>query len=114
MSGGALGFLVLTGFLGSGKTTLLRDFLAGEAAADTAVIVNEVGEIGLDGIVLREGGDGVPMAMLSNGCVCCQIGSDLAFTIDRLIVGPRPDGAPPLRRVVLRTRGAPRPRPGVL
>jgi G3E family GTPase len=111
MSGGAIEFFVLTGFLGSGKTTLLRDFLGSEAAADTAVIVNEVGEIGLDGIVLRESGDGVPMAMLSNGCVCCQVGSDLAFTIDRLIVSPRPDGAPPLRRIILETSGASRPGP---
>jgi G3E family GTPase len=111
MNGGAIEFFVLTGFLGSGKTTLLRDFLESEAAADTAVIVNEVGEIGLDGIVLRESGDAVPMAMLSNGCVCCQVGSDLAFTIDRLIVAPRPDGAPPLRRIVLETSGASRPGP---
>ena len=94
MSGGALDFFVLTGFLGSGKTTLLRDFLLSPEAADTAVIVNEVGEIGLDGVVLREGGD-VPMATLSNGCVCCQIGSDLAFTIDRLIMTPRGEGAAP-------------------
>jgi G3E family GTPase len=111
MSDGAIEFFVLTGFLGSGKTTLLRDFLEGPEAVDTAVIVNEVGEVGLDGIVLRESGDGVPMAMLSNGCVCCQIGSDLAFTIDRLIVAPRPDGAPPLRRIVLETSGASRPGP---
>ncbi len=111
MTDGAIEFFVLTGFLGSGKTTLLRELLQGEAAADTAVIVNEVGEIGLDGVVLRESGDGVPMAMLSNGCVCCQVGSDLAFTIDRLIVAPRPDGAPPLRRIVLETSGASRPGP---
>jgi G3E family GTPase len=81
MSEAGLDFFVLTGFLGSGKTTLLRDFLVTPEAADTAVIVNEVGEIGLDGVVLRESSDDVPMAMLSNGCVCCQIGSDLAFTI---------------------------------
>jgi G3E family GTPase len=101
---------VLTGFLGSGKTTLLRDFLTRGEAADTAVIVNEVGEIGLDGVVLREGGD-VPMAMLSNGCVCCQTGSDLAFTIDRLIMAPRPDGAEPLRRIILETSGLSMPGP---
>jgi G3E family GTPase len=110
MSDGALDFFVLTGFLGSGKTTLLRDFLQRPEAADTAVIVNEVGEIGLDGVVLREGGD-VPMAMLSNGCVCCQIGSDLAFTIDRLIMGPRPDSAGPLRRIMLETSGLSMPGP---
>ena len=66
MSRGALDFFVLTGFLGSGKTTLLRDFLGSPEAADTAIIVNEVGEIGLDGVVLREGGDDLPMAMLSS------------------------------------------------
>jgi G3E family GTPase len=111
MSGGALDFFVLTGFLGSGKTTLLRDFLRCPEAAGTAVIVNEAGEIGLDGIVLRESGDDVPMAMLSNGCVCCQIGSDLAFTIDRLIAGPRPDAAGPLRRIILETSGLSKPGP---
>jgi len=110
MSGSGLDFFVLTGFLGSGKTTLLRDFLGSPDAADTAVIVNEVGEIGLDGVVLREGGD-LPMAMLSNGCVCCQIGSDLAFTIDRLIMSPRPEGAGPLRRIILETSGLSMPGP---
>jgi G3E family GTPase len=110
MSGAALDFFVLTGFLGSGKTTLLRDFLELPEAADTAIIVNEVGEIGLDGIVLREGGD-LPMATLSSGCVCCQIGSDLAFTIDRLIMAPRPPGAGPLRRIILETSGLSMPGP---
>jgi G3E family GTPase len=111
MSQHALDFFVLTGFLGSGKTTLLRDFLEHAEVADTAVIVNEVGEIGLDGVVLREGGGDLPMAMLSNGCVCCQIGSDLAFTIDRLIMTPRPDGTGPLRRIILETSGLSMPGP---
>ncbi|WP_426435737.1 CobW family GTP-binding protein [Bradyrhizobium genosp. P] len=111
MNGEPLDFFVLTGFLGSGKTTLLRDFLACPEAADTAVIVNEVGEIALDGVVLREGGSDLPIAMLSNGCVCCQIGSDLAFTIDRLIMTPRPPGAGPLRRIILETSGLSMPGP---
>jgi G3E family GTPase len=111
MSDGALDFFVLTGFLGSGKTTLLRDFLQRPQAADTAVIVNEVGEIGLDGVVLRESGDDVPMATLSNGCVCCQIGSDLAFTVDRLIMTLRPSGAGPLRSIILETSGLSMPGP---
>ena len=111
MNGEALDFFVLTGFLGSGKTTLLRDFLQRAEAADTAVIVNEVGEIGLDGVVLREAGSDLPIAMLSNGCVCCQIGSDLAFTIDRLIMAPRPPGAGPLRRIILETSGLSMPGP---
>jgi G3E family GTPase len=104
-------FFVLTGFLGSGKTTLLRDFLQMPEAADTAVIINEVGEIALDGIVLRESGDDLPMAVLSNGCVCCQIGSDLAFTIDRLITAKRPHGAGGLQRIILETSGLSKPGP---
>ena len=104
-------FVVLTGFLGSGKTTLLRDFLAGPDAADTAVIVNEAGEIGLDGVILREEGADVPIAMLSNGCICCQAGSDLAFTIDRLLSVERPGATGPLRRIILETSGLSKPGP---
>jgi len=104
-------FVVLTGFLGSGKTTLLRDFLSGPGAADTAVIVNEAGEIGLDGVILREEGDDTPIAMLSNGCICCQAGSDLAYTIDRLLATERPGATGPLRRIVLETSGLSKPGP---
>ena len=104
-------FVVLTGFLGSGKTTLLRDFLAGPDAADTAVIVNEAGEIGLDGVILREEGADMPIAMLSNGCICCQAGSDLAFTIDRLLATERPGATGPLRRIILETSGLSKPGP---
>ena len=104
-------FFILTGFLGSGKTTLLRDFLASPDAADTAVIVNEVGEIGLDGAILREGpGGDVAMAMLSNGCVCCALQSDLARTVEMLLHAERP-GAGPLRRIVLETSGLSKPGP---
>jgi G3E family GTPase len=110
-SGAGPDFVVLTGFLGSGKTTLLRDFLARPEAADTAVIVNEAGEIGLDGVILREGGGDTPIAMLSNGCICCQAGSDLAYTIDRLLATERPGATGPLRRIVLETSGLSRPGP---
>lgn len=104
-------FVVLTGFLGSGKTTLLRDFLVGPEAADTAVIVNEAGEIGLDGVILRAEGGDTPIAMLSNGCICCQAGSDLAYTIDRLLSTERPGATGPLRRIVLETSGLSKPGP---
>jgi G3E family GTPase len=102
-----LDFVVLTGFLGSGKTTLLRDFLATPDAAETAVIVNEVGEIGLDGAILAEGIGGLRMAMLANGCVCCMLGSDLATTVGTLIDSYRT----PLRRMVLETSGLSKPGP---
>ena len=98
-------FVVLTGFLGSGKTTLLRNYLTGTEAADTGVIVNEAGEIGLDGVLLREGGGDTPMTMLANGCICCTAGSDLAFTIDRLL------DTRPLKRIVLETSGLAKPGP---
>jgi G3E family GTPase len=106
-----LDFLVLTGFLGSGKTTLLRDFLLRPDSADTAVIVNEVGEIGLDGAILRESsGAEVKMALLSNGCVCCSMGSTLATTVEALLHADRPGGGP-LRRIVLETSGLSKPGP---
>ncbi len=111
MSGAGPDFIVLTGFLGSGKTTLLRDLLAQTDTSDTAIIVNEVGEIGLDGVILREGGGDVSVSMLANGCVCCQMGSDLAITIDLLLTTARPPTAPPLRRIVLETSGLSKPGP---
>ncbi len=104
-------FVVLTGFLGSGKTTLLRDFLSHADSADTAVIVNEVGEIGLDGAILRESGAGAPIAMLSNGCICCQAGTDLSHTVDALLAVERPGANGPLRRIILETSGLSKPGP---
>jgi G3E family GTPase len=104
-------FIVLTGFLGTGKTTLLRDFLERPDTADTAVIVNEVGEIGLDGAILRESGADAKMVMLANGCICCQSGSDLSLTVDSLLAAERPADAGPLRRIILETSGLSKPGP---
>jgi G3E family GTPase len=101
-------FIVLTGFLGSGKTTLLADFLKLPEAADTAVIVNEIGEIGLDGAILAES-SGVPVAMLENGCICCALAGDLERTVGALLTARR-DG-PPLARIVLETSGLSKPGP---
>ncbi len=102
-----LDLVVLTGFLGSGKTTLLRDFLALPEAAGTAVIVNEAGEIGLDGAILAEGAGGLQMAMLANGCVCCAAGSELSATIENLLASV---DVPPAR-IVLETSGLSKPGP---
>src|ERR1700747_1194511 len=70
---------VLTGFLGSGKTTLLRRALASPAFADTAVIVNEIGEIAIDHHLV----DYVEGAVLElpGGCLCCAVREDLARTL---------------------------------
>ncbi len=103
-------FIVLTGFLGSGKTTLLRDFLALAEAADTGVIVNEVGQIGLDGAILAEGGE-TPVALLSNGCVCCSLGSDLERTIADMLSRRQDAGLPPPVRIILETSGLAKPGP---
>jgi G3E family GTPase len=104
-------FVLLTGFLGSGKTTLLLDFLTGPEAIDTAVIVNEVGEINIDGAILAESGRDLPMAMLSNGCVCCSIANDLLYTIEALVEGRAESGLPPFRRIILECSGLSRPGP---
>ena len=100
-------FILLTGFLGSGKTTLLADFLRTKEGADTAVIVNEAGQIDIDGAVIAETGGGVPMALLANGCVCCSVANDLLYTVEALIAA-RPT---PFRRIVLETSGLAMPGP---
>lgn len=76
--------LLVTGFLGSGKTTLIMG-VAREAAArgvKTAFIVNEIGEIGVDQEVMRDGG--LEVYELTAGCICCQIGTDLVRTLEIL------------------------------
>lgn len=103
--------ILLCGFLGSGKTTLLVDWLHDPAAAHTGVIVNEVGAIGIDGAIIANDSNNVPMTMLANGCVCCSIRSDLVHTLSALLDAPRPAGDPPLQRVVLECSGLSRPGP---
>jgi len=106
----AFDFIVLTGFLGSGKTTLLREFLALPEAADSGVIVNEVGQIDLDGAIIAEDG-GSPVALLSNGCVCCSLGSDLERTVANMLMRRRDAGLPPPGRIILETSGLAKPGP---
>lgn len=103
-------FHILCGFLGSGKTTLLLDFLATPEGADTAVLVNDVGAIDVDGAVVASSGD-TEVAMLSNGCVCCSIGNDLVTTVDDLVYGRLDSGQPPFRRMILECSGLSRPSP---
>ena len=103
--------IILSGFLGSGKTTLLVDFLKQEGGSDTGVIVNEVGEIGIDGAIIADGSDGIPMMTLANGCVCCSLRSSLVHTVGALLDSPRPAGAPAFRRIILETSGLSKPGP---
>lgn len=103
--------ILLCGFLGSGKTTLLVDYLNDPAARDTGVIVNEAGEVGVDGAIVANDSDNVPMTLMANGCVCCSLRSDLVYTLSALLDAPRPDGHGPLERVILECSGLSRPGP---
>ena len=103
--------VILSGFLGSGKTSLLVDFLQGEDAADTGVIVNEAGEIGIDGAIVADSKDDVLMTLLANGCVCCSLRSSLVHTVNALLDAPRPEGRGPIRRIILETSGLSKPGP---
>ena len=78
---------VIGGFLGAGKTTLLNRVLAGRHGVRYAVLVNDFGELNVDGdLVAEHGGDTVTFA---NGCICCTMGDDLVGAIDRLLDGDR-------------------------
>ncbi len=100
---------LLTGFLGSGKTTLLNQALKDPALANTAVVVNELGEIGLDNLVIAQATDNV--VLLDAGCLCCANTGALHETLADL-VGRRARGeVPPFERVVIETSGAADPAP---
>jgi G3E family GTPase len=100
---------LLTGFLGSGKTTLLRRALNSPALADTAVVINEIGEIGIDHHLVDfvEGG----VVELPGGCLCCAVREDLARTL-RGLLDRRAEGAVRrFRRIVVETTGLADPAP---
>lgn len=97
-------FTILSGFLGSGKTTLLSSYLQSSDVSSIAVIVNDVGEVNIDGAILAVQ-DGVPMATLSNGCVCCSLTNDLPYTIDALFRERRLSGKPSYTQVILECSG---------
>src|ERR1700677_3487466 len=100
---GTLPIYVLTGFLGSGKTTLLRRLLSHPDFADTAVIVNEFGDIGLDHDLLESAQEDV--ILLHGGCLCCRVREDLASTIRRLVERRAAGGMRAFRRIVIETTG---------
>src|SRR5437660_5861005 len=100
---------VVTGFLGAGKTTLVRHFLKCPAGSSTAVIVNEFGETGIDDALLRSSSDNV--ALLGNGCLCCNVRSDLAVTLRRLIADRERGVVAHFGRVVIETSGLADPSP---
>lgn len=100
---------LLTGFLGAGKTTLLNRLLKDEALADSVVIVNEFGEVGLDHLLIESAEDG--MILLSSGCLCCTIRDDLIVTLEDLLRRRDNGRIQPFRRVVIETTGLADPAP---
>src|SRR3954469_26057359 len=100
---------LLTGFLGSGKTTLLRSALRDPAFSDTAVVINEVGEIAIDHYLVDfvEGS----VLELPGGCLCCAVREDLAKTLRDLIDKRDTGEIRAFRRVVVETSGLADPAP---
>ena len=99
---------VLTGFLGAGKTSLLSRLVTDPALAETAVIINEFGEIGLDHLLVRPISDGV--VLLQSGCLCCTLRGDLVDALEQLL-RDLDNGRAVFRRVILETTGLADPAP---
>lgn len=100
---------VITGFLGSGKTTLLKHLLAHPDMGETAVIINEFGEIGLDHLLVEKSEDDT--VLLESGCLCCTIRGDLIDAMRRLFKRRHKGEIPPFKRLVIETTGLADPAP---
>ena len=100
---------LVTGYLGSGKTTLIRALLRSPGLAETAVIVNELGEIGIDHAILRQVDERT--VLLASGCVCCTLRGDLADELRDLVDRRASGEIPPFTRVVVETTGVADPAP---
>ena len=101
---------VITGFLGSGKTTLVRHLMQNPGGRRLAVVVNEFGDMGVDGEILK--GCAIPdcpaenIMELANGCICCTVADDFIPTIEALMaLEPRPD------HILIETSGLALPKP---
>lgn len=99
---------VITGFLGAGKTTLLNRLLKDPALADTAVIINEFGEVALDHLLVDYIGDN--MVLLQSGCLCCTMRGDLVDSLEQLL-RDLDNGRCQFGRVLLETTGLADPAP---
>ncbi len=101
---------VITGFLGAGKTTLLRSLLTQTQGIRIGVIVNEFGEVGFDGDLVRDCADEAciegEFVELTNGCICCTVADDFIPTMNRLLSREQP-----LDAIVIETSGLALPQP---
>lgn len=100
---------VLTGFLGAGKTTLLNRLVSDPALSDTAVLINEFGEIGLDHLLVEQVRD-EGLIMLTTGCLCCTMRGDLVTALEKLL-RELDNGRAAFRRVIVETTGLADPAP---
>ena len=100
---------VITGFLGSGKTTLLNALLRHPELADTAVLVNEFGEVGIDNLLVETLDEDV--VLLNAGCLCCTIRNDLVSSLAELYEKRANGQVPAFKRVVIETTGLADPAP---
>ena len=101
---------VVTGFLGTGKTTLIRHLLQNAGGRRLAVVVNEFGDVGIDGEILRgcgvEGCEDEDILELANGCFCCTVADDFLPTLQKLIDRPNPP-----EHILVETSGLALPKP---
>jgi cobalamin biosynthesis protein CobW len=101
---------VVTGFLGAGKTSLIRHLLETANGRRLALIINEFGDLGVDGEILKgcgiEGCQEDDVVELANGCICCTVAEDFVPTMERLL--DRPD---PPDHIVIETSGLALPKP---
>jgi G3E family GTPase len=100
---------VITGFLGSGKTTLLNHLLSSPDMADTAVVINEFGEISLDHLLVETSIENT--LVLQSGCICCTVRGDLVDTLTDLLTKREQKLVPAFSRVAIETTGIAEPGP---
>ncbi|ANN66014.1 CobW family GTP-binding protein [Bordetella bronchialis] len=106
---GKLPVTLITGFLGSGKTTLIRRLLTHPDMNRVAVVINEVGEIGIDNDLVVMSSENV--SLLANGCLCCTVRTDLQETLRELFGQRRAGQIADFDRVVIETTGLADPAP---
>jgi G3E family GTPase len=100
---------VITGFLGSGKTTLLNHLLSSPDMADTAVVINEFGEISLDHLLVETSIENT--LVLQSGCICCTVRGDLVDTLTDLLTKREQKLVPAFSRIAIETTGIAEPGP---
>lgn len=109
MSARRLPVHLLTGFLGSGKTTLLADWLKRQPLADTAVVINEAGEVQIDGALVGRADERIKV--LEGGCICCTVLDDLGASIEQLLEARTAGRVSGFARLLIETSGLADPGP---